>query len=111
MPEKELFIHAVQMVEVEVQARQYALDRDQKKHLKLKALSGNELVDSVARLCVMNLYLHGIGGDDCPIEGGADSLAEKPTVAYEMVLTNPPFGKKSSITVMNEEGEERNEDR
>ena len=90
-------------------SRQYPLDRDQKKHLKLKALSGNELVDSVARLCVMNLYLHGIGGDDCPIEGGADSLAEKPSVAYEMVLTNPPFGKKSSITVMNEEGEESKE--
>jgi len=42
----------------------------------------------------MNLYLHGVGGDDCPINGGVDSLAEKPGVAYEMVLTNPPFGKK-----------------
>jgi type I restriction enzyme M protein len=31
------------------------LDRDQKKHLKLKALSGNELVDSVARLKVRAL--------------------------------------------------------
>jgi type I restriction enzyme M protein len=90
-------------------SQQYALDRDQKKHLKLKALAGNELVDSVARLCVMNLYLHGIGGDDCPIQGGADSLAEKSSIAYEMVLTNPPFGKKSSITIMNEEGEESKE--
>ena len=84
----------------------HELDREQKKHLKLKALSGNELVDSVARLCVMNLYLHGVGGDDCPIDGGVDSLAEKPSVAYDTVLTNPPFGKKSSITVINEEGEE-----
>ena len=90
-------------------SQQYALDRDQKKHLKLKALAGNELVDSVARLCVMNLYLHGIGGDDCPIQGGADSLAEKSSIAYEMVLSNPPFGKKSSITIMNEEGEESKE--
>jgi type I restriction enzyme M protein len=57
----------------------------------------------------MNLYLHGIGGEDCPIKGGVDSLAEKPSVAYEMVLTNPPFGKKSSITVMNEGGEESKE--
>jgi len=87
----------------------HELDRDQKKHLKLKALSGNELVDSVARLCVMNLYLHGVGGDQCPIEGGVDSLAEKPGVAYEMVLTNPTFGKKSSITVINEEGDESKE--
>src|SRR5437660_12134834 len=34
------------------------------------------------------------------------SLAQKPGIAYDMVLTNPPFGKKSSITVINEEGEE-----
>src|SRR5438093_7429750 len=72
--------------------KRFELDRDQKKHLKFKALSGNELVDSVARLCVMNLYLHGIGGDDCPIQGGVDSLAQKPSVAFDMVLTNPPFG-------------------
>jgi len=87
----------------------YELDRDQKKRLKLKAISGNELVDSVARLCVMNLFLHGIGGDDCPIQGGLDSLAQKPSVAYDLVLTNPPFGKKSSITVINEEGDETKE--
>jgi type I restriction enzyme M protein len=86
--------------------RNYTLDRDQKKHLKHKALSGNELVDGVARLCVMNLYLHGIGGDgECPVKGGVDSLAQKPSLAYEMVLTNPPFGKKSSFTVFNDEGE------
>jgi type I restriction enzyme M protein len=90
-------------------SQHYSLDRDQKKRLKLQTLSGNELVDSVARLCVMNLYLHGIGGDDCPIQGGVDSLAQKPSVAYDMVLTNPPFGKKSSITVINEEGEEAKE--
>lgn len=88
----------------------YTLDRDQKKYLKFKALSGNELVDSVARLCVMNLYLHGIGGEVCPIQGGVDSLAQKPSSAYDMVLTNPPFGKKSSITVINEEGEENKEE-
>src|SRR5215216_6647799 len=43
------------------------LDRKQKKHLKLEALNGTELVDGVTRLCAMNLLLHGIGpapGDD-----------------------------------------------
>lgn len=50
-----------------------------------------------------------VGGDDCPIDGGVDSLAEKPSVGYDMVLTNPPFGKKSSITVINEEGDESKE--
>ncbi len=56
----------------------------------------------------MNLYLHGIGGDDCLISV-ADSLNQKPSTTYHMVLTNPPFGKKSSITVINEEGEEAKE--
>jgi len=33
------------------------------KHVHTEALRGVELVDSVARLCCMNLVLHGIGGD------------------------------------------------
>ncbi len=37
------------------------LDKGQKKDLKLKALRGVELVDGVARLCAMNLLLHGVG--------------------------------------------------
>src|SRR5215472_3081884 len=56
----------------------------------------------------MNLYLHGIGGDACPVRV-ADSLSTKPSDAYDMVLTNPPFGKKSSVTVINEEGEQSKE--
>jgi type I restriction-modification system DNA methylase subunit len=49
------------------------------------------------RLCVMNLFLHGIGGDDSPIVVG-DALISDPGERFEFVLTNPPFGKKSSIT-------------
>ena len=38
------------------------LDRDQWQHLRPPgALHGWEIVDNTARLCVMNLYLHGIG--------------------------------------------------
>lgn len=88
--------------------KKYSLDKDQKRHLKLEALTGTEIVDATARLAAMNLYLHGIGGDECPI-AVADSLNRKPSTAYDMVLTNPPFGKKSSITVINEEGEEAKE--
>ena len=55
------------------------------------------------RLCVMNLYLHGIGGDESPVETN-DSLLSEPSDHVDMVLTNPPFGKKSSITIMNGEG-------
>jgi hypothetical protein len=62
------------LIALDYVSHHHELDRDQKKHLKLKALSGNELVDSVARLCVMNLYLHGVGGNDCPIDGGVDNL-------------------------------------
>jgi type I restriction enzyme M protein len=82
----------------------FSLDKDQKKHLRFEALKGVEIVDNTARLCAMNLYLHGIGGDQCPVRA-ADSLSTKPSDAYDMVLTNPPFGKKSSVTVINEEGE------
>jgi hypothetical protein len=32
-------------------------------------------------------------------------------VEYEMVLTNPPFGKKSSVTVVNEAGDEEKHNR
>jgi len=88
--------------------KNYQLDKAQKKQLKEETLSGTEIVDATARLAAMNLYLHGIGGDECPITV-ADSLNQKPSTAYEMVLTNPPFGKKSSITVINEEGEESKE--
>ena len=81
----------------------------QKKHLKYEAVSGTELVAAVARLCAMNLLLHGIGGEESPIRDGVDSLASTPSVTYDMVLTNPPFGKKSSITVINAEGKESKE--
>jgi type I restriction enzyme M protein len=36
-------------------------------------------------------------------------LAQSPSKNYEVVLTNPPFGKKSSITVFNEEGDNARE--
>jgi type I restriction enzyme M protein len=88
------------------------LDRDQWDHLRHKVLHGWEIVDNTARLCVMNLYLHGIGanGGTSPSGGGespirvADSLAADPGLRFHMVLTNPPFGKKSSVTIVSEEG-------
>ena len=45
------------------------LDHDQLDHLRHKALHGWEIVDNTARLCVMNLYLHGIG-----VDVGADGV-------------------------------------
>jgi type I restriction enzyme M protein len=72
------------------------LDPDQKKHLKKGFVHGWELVPNTARLCVMNLYLHGIDADPCPVRSGVDSLASHPGQHFSLVLTNPPFGKKSS---------------
>jgi type I restriction enzyme M protein len=92
-------------------AKHNALDRAQKKRLKSGSLFGIELVDSVARLCCMNLLLHGIGGDadttDIPVTT-KDALAGKHG-EYEIVLANPPFGKKSSVTIVNDAGEQQKE--
>lgn len=84
-------------------SKNYQLDKDQKTFLKLHTFAGKDIVDNVVRLCVMNLYLHGISGDESPIEVG-DSLVADPGDRFDMVLTNPPFGKKSSITIANHEG-------
>jgi type I restriction enzyme M protein len=86
------------------------LDYDQWNHLRHKALHGWEIVDNTARLCVMNLYLHGIGLEslETPIRV-EDSLAKKPGSSFSMVLSNPPFGKKSSITTVTDAGESKRE--
>lgn len=84
-------------------ASHYQLDKEQKQRLRKDSLSGIEIADSVARLCVMNMYLHGIGGDESPIEV-KDSLESLGSERYDMVLTNPPFGKKSSVTIINGDG-------
>src|SRR5207302_6283710 len=39
------------------------LDPDQKRHLRYDALHGWEIVDQAARLCVMNMLLHGLGDE------------------------------------------------
>ena len=80
------------------------LDKDQKKHLRTGFVHGGEIVPNTARLCIMNLYLHGVNADPCPVESGVDSLASDPGKRYSVILTNPPFGKKSSISIVNEEG-------
>ncbi|MCX5718747.1 MAG: N-6 DNA methylase, partial [Nitrospirae bacterium] len=84
-------------------ANHYKLTKDQKRFLDEKALWGWELVQNTARLCAMNFMLHGIGGDTLPITV-ADSLASDPGERFDMVLTNPPFGKKSSTTIVAENG-------
>ena len=70
---------------------------------------GWEIVDNTARLCTMNLYLHGIGpreisDDEEPPVVVKDSLVSASDERFDLVLTNPPFGKKSSFTILAEDG-------
>lgn len=78
------------------------MPRDERRFLKHQAFQGWEIVDSTARLCVMNMFLHGIGdeqAEESPIHV-VDSLRSKPKPEFDMVLTNPPFGRKSSLSLV-----------
>ena len=87
--------------------KHYAMDKTQKAHLKHETFSGNEIVANTRRLCLMNMFLHNIGEiDGDSAVSGNDSLIGSPTKTVDMVLANPPFGKKSSMTFTNEEGEQ-----
>ena len=89
-------------------SKHYQLNRSQKQALKSKTFYGNEFVADTRRLCLMNMYLHNIGeiGGEVTIDQ-ADSLAADPGDRYDYVLTNPPFGKKSSITVTAADGKQQ----
>ena len=87
----------------------YKLTRDKRKKFDTKNLRGVELVDSVTRLCLMNMVLHGIGDiTEVPVRT-ADSLKTKPVETFDIVLTNPPFGTKGSIIYT--KAEEKKEDK
>ena len=78
--------------------------------LARETFSGWEIVDNTARLCAMNLFLHGVTGAETPDDGFespihvADGLLQHPGEYFDVVLSNPPFGKKSSVTVIGEDG-------
>ena len=87
------------------------LDKEQKAFLKNKTFSGNEIVANTRRLCLMNMFLHNIG----EIDGESfispnDALIADEGIRVDYVLANPPFGKKSSMTITNEEGEQEKQD-
>lgn len=89
----------------------YSLDREQKEFLKNGTFHGNEIVAGTRRLCLMNMFLHGIGemaGE--PSVSPADALISSPSDTFDLVLANPPFGKKSSMTFTNAEGAQETED-
>ncbi|MBM0227021.1 class I SAM-dependent DNA methyltransferase [Micromonospora sp. ATA51] len=81
-------------------------------HLRDTFVHGVELVDGTARLAAMNLLLHGIGTPtgDSLIEV-KDALIADPGQRYSVVLSNPPFGRKSSLTMVGADGREARDER
>ncbi|AZA95647.1 type I restriction-modification system subunit M [Chryseobacterium shandongense] len=74
---------------------------DQENFLKFDTFHGWEIEKATARLCLMNLYLHGIGDlQKTPDVQVSDSLnpqkVNKDVPKVKIVLANPPFGKSSS---------------
>ena len=89
----------------------FNLDKHQKAFLEHEAFHGKEIVANTRRLCLMNRFLHNIG----EIDGGVpispnDSLVADAGNRFDYVLANPPFGKKSSMSFTNEEGEQERDD-
>lgn len=83
------------------------LNKRQKEFLRDKTFHGNEIVSGARRMCLMNLFLHNVGElNGVPSVDRADALIADPGKRYDYVLANPPFGKKSSMTIKKEEGEE-----
>lgn len=84
-----------------------SLNSKHQRFLKHQTFFGNEIVAATRRLCLMNLFLHNIGDlDGEPTVERADALISEPKQKVDYVLANPPFGKKSSMTITNEDGEE-----
>ncbi|GKS86099.1 SAM-dependent DNA methyltransferase [Acidovorax sp. SUPP1855] len=83
------------------------LNPKQKRFLRDETFVGNEIVPNTRRLCLMNLFLHNIGElDGQPAIDRSDALISEPKSKVNYVLANPPFGKKSSMTITNDAGEE-----
>ncbi len=86
------------------------LNAEEKRALREELVEAMELSPKVGRMCAMNLYLHGIGGDKVVVHSGHDSLAAPWSKEYSMILANPPFGKSQSVLFVNEEGDTEKDD-
>jgi len=87
------------------------MDADNKRFLRDESMRGWEIVDGTARLCAMNLLLHGIGTPTGKsLVTVADSLRGDSGLRVDVIAANPPFGRKSSMTMVNEAGVAERED-
>lgn len=87
------------------------LDKKAKAFLKRETFYGNEIVPNTRRLCLMNMFLHNIGEIDgnAPVSSN-DALIADSGQRVDYVLANPPFGKKSSMSFTNDDGEQEKDD-
>lgn len=87
------------------------LDKAQKTFLKHHTFYGNEIVANTRRMCLMNMFLHNIGEiDGESLVSPNDALVASSPISFDYVLANPPFGKKSSMSFTNDEGEQETDD-
>ncbi|NMX21036.1 restriction endonuclease subunit S [ANME-1 cluster archaeon GoMg4] len=70
-----------------------ALKREDVERIKSQTYYGTELVPRPRRLCLMNLFLHGL---ESHIYLGDSIYEPDPGKRYDVVLTNPPFGTKGA---------------
>ena len=87
-----------------MKAKPAAQDRRVSQAMRDSAFRGYDIVAEVVRLCAMNLYLHGIGGATSPVEN-RDALLSDTGERFDFVLANPPFGKRQSFRIVNQEGD------
>lgn len=73
------------------------LTKEEQKFIRFDTFHGWEIEKATARLCLMNLYLHGVGDlKKTPDIQVTDSLKVSDIKKVMIVLANPPFGKSSS---------------
>jgi type I restriction enzyme M protein len=91
--------------------KEHQMDKTQKAFLKHDTFNGNEIVAGTRRLALMNMFLHNIGEiDGESMVSPNDALVADGGKRFDYVLANPPFGKKSSMSFTNDEGEQEKDD-
>ena len=89
----------------------HQMNQAQKAFLKRETFFGNEIVAGTRRLALMNMFLHNIGEiDGESMISPNDALVADGGKRFDYVLANPPFGKKSSMSFTNDEGEQEKDE-
>jgi type I restriction enzyme M protein len=89
----------------------HQMNQSQKAFLKRETFFGNEIVAGTRRLALMNMFLHNIGEiDGESMISPNDALVADSGKRFDYVLANPPFGKKSSMSFTNDEGEQEKDE-